>query len=492
MKNTKSFILVGIVLAAICHVYTVQSMEKPAPATYKISTIRNDSSKPVAFRVQSDKKVSFNQVLNPQASFNYGQAVPQGEYIVLIYLAKKGANWTLKSRPDGQLGWVKDGKPMEKGIALSPSFSLRITEDNVELMPSEAPAAPAPMAAAAAAPEVVPAFVSQEEKGELFQAINAGDLDKLRALIAKKVDLRKPSKDSGHYPLSAATTADIPYAKKYAVFKMLLNAGASPDDIDYASGMRPLHYAAKIGSLAMVEEILKASALNPDALGGEKLRSPSSIAVQSHREGIITPSLARKYIASQKEFDKELPEAVKELQAKEQSRPTTDEVIAILKALRKALRVREGESMQGSFDKGGAFRGLDLAYIINNVLLVSDPERQELLKAIGARVTPEKREATMSEITDLIELVKKLNEKYPRNLIGTRVDMVVWALEAAKHDDRARSAFNKLRIAMALLAKVSEVTKDPVALEKIQKMLHDIALDYKKDAEGNEKEAGKI
>ena len=227
-------------------------------------------------------------------------------------------------------------------------------------------------------------------------------------------------------------------------------------------------------------------------LAEKKLRSPSSIAVQSHREGIITPSLARKYIASQKEFDKELPEAVKELQAKEQSRPTTDEVIAILKALRKALRVREGESMQGSFDKGGAFRGLDLAYIINNVLLVSDPERQELLKAIGARVTPEKREATMSEITDLIELVKKLNEKYPRNLIGTRVDMVVWALEAAKHDDRARSAFNKLRIAMALLAKVSEVTKDPVALEKIQKMLHDIALDYKKDAEGNEKEAGKI
>ncbi len=488
MKSTGSFILVGMALAAIYHVYTVQAMEKPAPALYKISTIQNDSSKPVAFRVQSDKKVSFNQVVNSKASFNYGQAIPQGEYIVFIYLAKKGAQWTLKSRPDGQLGWVKDGKPLEKGIAWTPAFSLRLTEDAIELVPSEGSAAPAPMAAAAAAPAVAP-FISQEEKAELFQAINAGDLDKLRALIAKKVDLRKPSKESGHYPLSAAITADIPYAQRYAVFKMLLNAGASPDDIDYASGMRPLHYAAKIGSLAMVEEILKASVLNPDALAGEKLRSPSSIAVQSHREGIITPSLARKHIVSQEEFNKELPEAIKELQAKEQSRPTTDQVIAILKALRKALRVREGESMQGSFDKGGAFRGLDLAYIINNVLLVSDPERQELLKAIGARVTPEKREATMSEITDLINLVKNLNEKYPRGVIGNRVDMVVWALEAAKHDDRARSAFNKLRIAMALLAKVSEVTKDPIALEKIQKMLHDIALDYKKDAEGEEKES---
>ena len=153
---------------------------------------------------------------------------------------------TVSSPAFAMWGWFTKKKEVAPATA-APTTEATISavepEEQEEVLVESAEEVPATVSAEESeseyvAPEVEKialggaAFARQKEMA-LIVAINTGDVDKVKQLIAEKVEVKKPFKllfYAGQTPLEVILANDTP--KKFEIAELLLNAGANEEDLN--------------------------------------------------------------------------------------------------------------------------------------------------------------------------------------------------------------------------------------------------------------------
>lgn len=114
--------------------------------------------------------------------------------------------------------------------------------------------------------------------GDLFHAVEIGNYEKVKELIARSVDVNERNTD-GATPLFAAALAD-----DLAIARLLIESGANPNAVTNA-GATPLSSAASSGKAAVVELLIDSGA-NVEAKTAESFTPMMSAAQNGHR-GVV-------------------------------------------------------------------------------------------------------------------------------------------------------------------------------------------------------------
>ena len=107
--------------------------------------------------------------------------------------------------------------------------------------------------------------------------------------------------------------------------------------------------------------------------------------------------------------------------------------------------------------------GRTLDYYINNIELISEPERINLLRAVGAPRESEKPRVIQYSETNLpfaIQMLEKLAGGLEQFGLKPKIMKTIWTIQIAQRESNRIRKSNILRVAMALLSNVKEEIKN--------------------------------
>lgn len=263
------------------------------------------------------------------------------------------------------------------------------------------------------------------------------------------------------------------------VINALLAAGARTDILDNG-GLSVLHGAARSGSLATIKLLLDNGAqrlINHEGRQ-DKGRTPLMEAIRAARDAITHVDLENKDISNQAEFEKALTEAIDQLKDKEARKLSTNQIVAVINLLK---RYGANTNMVDAL-------GHTADYYINEVQLISDAERIQLLQALNFPVT--NRIIIKYQLSDLPQAIVRLQNlqaKLGIPVVTRKIQMLIWAILAAQRESNRDRQYNILQIGMALIAKIKELIKEAIPdkarfneleneLNNIRTILRDTAL----------------
>lgn len=233
------------------------------------------------------------------------------------------------------------------------------------------------------------------------------------------------------------------------VIKLLISKGANVNH--NAHGISILHNAARGGSEEIIKLILDSGAKNSINAEGaqDKGRTPLAEAIRASRDAIIHVDLENNSTATRAEFPKLLAEAITELHNKEQKKLSTDQLIKIINLFKKyGARTDMADALGNKLD-----------YYINEVQLVSDAERAQLLQALNFKLTPRTIKYTIADLPQAIRGLENLRDVISTPATVQKISMVIWTLQEVQRTSNTQAQYDMLRVAMALLSKVKEVAK---------------------------------
>lgn len=138
MNGIKQSILVSVLLA-LCPFY-LKSMERVP--LFHVTKVRNDSQKPVIFRVEHGAKVIVTKSIDPGNTLVVDAPVPQTSPVKFIIMGRRPVVWTLKTIGGTKFAWEKDNVEVGERRPYESSIGFRITpEETVAIVPTEEAAA---------------------------------------------------------------------------------------------------------------------------------------------------------------------------------------------------------------------------------------------------------------------------------------------------------------------------------------------------------------
>ncbi|GMU19816.1 MAG: hypothetical protein AMXMBFR12_10070 [Candidatus Babeliales bacterium] len=200
-------------------------------------------------------------------------------------------------------------------------------------------------------------------------------------------------------------------------------------------------------------------------------------AMRASADAITHVDLENDTTATLAQFPKLLAEAINQFHAKQDKKLSTNQLIQVINLLKR----------YGAQTHMVDALGKKLDYYINEVQVISDNDRVQLLGALNFPLTPRIIQYTRANLPEAIGRLQQLKEIIPYQEFNHKIDMTIWSMQDAYKDANASSAHDKLRIAMALLSKVKEIAKNAIqdatffydienALNDIRTILRDAAL----------------
>ena len=119
--------------------------------------------------------------------------------------------------------------------------------------------------------------------------------------------------------------------------------------------------------------------------------------------------------------------------------------------------------------------------------LIPENDRRALLQALGFPITPRIIKYTDKDFPEALQRLDSLKQLLQQYGLGQKVSMVIWTVQQAAQESNRTTKFNLTRIAMGILSKVKELTKEKVgdsqffkdievAIDQIRTILRDAAL----------------
>ena len=162
-----------------------------------------------------------------------------------------------------------------------------------------------------------------------------------------------------------------------------------------------------------------------------------------------------------------LQNAIDDLRKKVDKKLSTDEIIAIINLLR-------GSGANSDIVDAVGNR---LDYYINTVQLITENERKALLRALGLPDAGRVIRYNDKDLPLAIEKLKALDEIVDA---GHKIQTIIWTIDAAQGTRDSQRKYDILRLAMALLAKLKEDTKEsiknPALFASVERSINDIRL----------------
>lgn len=261
------------------------------------------------------------------------------------------------------------------------------------------------------------------------------------------------------------------------VIKFLIAKGANVNHS--AQGITVLHNAARGGNIEIIQLLFNNNAQNSIHSEGhqDKGRTPLQEAIRASADAITHVDLENNTTATQEQFPGLLAEAIKQFHEKQEKKLSTNQLIQVINLLKR----------YGAQTHMVDALGKKLDYYINEVQVISDNDRVQLLGALNFPLTPRIIQYTRANLPEAIGRLQQLKEIIPHQEFNHKIDMTIWSMQDAYKDANASSAHDKLRIAMALLSKVKEIAKNAIqdatffydienALNGIRTILRDAAL----------------
>ena len=262
------------------------------------------------------------------------------------------------------------------------------------------------------------------------------------------------------------------------VIRALLSHGARLDILDN-NGLSVLHGGARSGNTGILQLLLNSGAqqfINHEG-SQDKGRTPLMEAIRASRDAIIHIDLENQDITNQAAFEKALNAAIDQLKKKEEKKLATVEIIQTIQLLKR----------YGANTNITDTLGHTPDYYINEVQLVSEQERINLLQALSAPITSRVIKYQQSDLPRAIASIQNLQTMLPSPELAHKAQMLIWTIQAAQREPSKTRQYDILRIGMALIAKIKEVIKDVVKdkalfadieneLNKTRTILRDTAL----------------
>ncbi len=350
-----------------------------------------------------------------------------------------------------------------------------------------------------------------------------GNLNKVKEWLAKGVNInarypyKKDDKKSGQTALIAAARsahaqvvnflldkganteiADVSGLTPVAWAAIQLNRGAPDAQSNYLNiigalkvnganlrskdinGITVLHHAAAAGDPTIIQYLHDKGAWNDINEPGskDKGRTPIAEAVRASQDAIVhVQEFEDKDFASPAALETALNKAIEALHKKVEKKLSTEQIIATVSLLKDL----------GANSQVVDALGNTLDYYINEVQLISEPERKGLLKALGLPEGHRIIHYTENDLPEAKWLLKVLDGLLQQYKVGNKVDIIIWTIQAAEKEHDPKSKYDILRLAMALISKLKEQTKEKVQdleyfkdiedrINKIRVILRDAAL----------------
>lgn len=237
------------------------------------------------------------------------------------------------------------------------------------------------------------------------------------------------------------------------VINALLSKGARLDIFDN-TGLSILHGATRAGNINIIKLLLNVGAKNIINHEGaqDKGRTPVAEALRAARDAIIHVDLENQNIDNKAAFASSLNEAIEQLKKKETKKLATVEIINVINLLKQnGARTNITDAL-----------GHTLDYYINEVQLISDAERAQLLQALGYPITSRVIKYNQAHLPQAIEGLKNLRTLIQSPVLFTKINMLIWTIEAAQQESNQTRKYDILRIGMAFVAKIKEILKTSV------------------------------
>lgn len=312
-----------------------------------------------------------------------------------------------------------------------------------------------------------------------WEAARKGDLEMLKRQITQHPNwLDAQEVKSGLTPLAWAVIQldkSRPEQSYFNIVKWLVDNGANVNAKDL-QGQTVLHKAIHGGNLQIINYLLvKGAQRDVNSATQEKGRTPLAEALRSSQDAIIRLSIENQNFNTAGELEKALSAALKELAQKKSKKLSTQTIIEIINLLRK-----NGASTN-LLDEAGH----SPAHYINEVQLVSEPERVALLRALAEPITPRTIGYSENDLPEAIKRLRDLDDMLKDADLSNKITMVIWTIQAAQKERNRDTKSNMIRIAMALLAQVKQMVKEKKeqifkdvepAIDAIRTILRDAAL----------------
>lgn len=292
----------------------------------------------------------------------------------------------------------------------------------------------------------------------LGMAAGNGQVEAVKFLLAQGANPNLQD-NGGLTPLAWATFAlnQQKTEKDYIdVINALLQAGARIDIFDN-NGLSILHGAARSGNTGIIKLLLDRGArplVNHEG-SAEKGRTPIAEALRASRAAIIHVDLENQDIVSQAAFAQALEEAIAQLKKKEARKLFTAEIIEVINLLK----------AYGAKTNTLDALGHSLDYYIDQVQLISEAERKQLLDALNIAPKPRPVTAQKSDLVHVIDGLENFKSLIQQiaPVLARKIQMLIWTIQAAQKEVNPGRQYDLLRIGMALIAKIKELLKDIVA-----------------------------
>lgn len=288
------------------------------------------------------------------------------------------------------------------------------------------------------------------QKKSTWQAAQTDDFKTLDELLKKNPEWVEGKDRNGLTPLAWAVIKD-----NFGIIRWLIdkkNADVNSKD----NNEEPiLHKAVRSRNIRTVQYLLDHGAKKSINITNNKGRTPLAEALRASKDGIIHLGIEEADLPIQKEFLAALREALTELATKESTRLSHAELIELINLL-----IRNG-AHKNPMDA----TGLTTDYYINEVQLVSEPERSALLRAIGAPEKPRIIQDNEKNLPAAIKLLKSLSDNYLKKFTS-KIDNLIWTIQEAQKESNCTRKYNLLRIAMGLLSKIKELIHNDTGISQ--------------------------
>ncbi len=299
---------------------------------------------------------------------------------------------------------------------------------------------------------------TKDNRTALGAAARTGQYDVVKFLLDLKASLDIPDA-LGLTPLAWAATqlnkAKPGMREKYEkIVKVLLDKGANVLARDN-NGVTILHKAAGGGNPEIIRFLLASgAAADINAEGSkEKGRTPIGEALRASQDALVhVQEFEAKDFATAAELEHALVEALHKLNEKVENKLSTDEIVASIALLRR----------EGAESNVVDALGNKLDCYINEVHLISESERRALLKALGLPDTGRVIRYTEKDLPMAIERLKILDGLLQQFGVGNKVQIIIWTIQAAQKEHDPVRKYSILRLALALISKLKEETKEKV------------------------------
>lgn len=330
------------------------------------------------------------------------------------------------------------------------------------------------------------ASISQPDKEgntALAQAAKNGHFDVVKYLADTLIAQKKPNEisqkdNSGQTPLMWATLAlDKTKTKDYEnITNFLIKVEPRTLLIRDKDGLTPIHTAARSGNSTILDGIATnanklffTSYLINDQGAEKKGRTPLAEAVRASKHGIIHLDLENQTFQTPQEYFNALKapqQGIAQFLYKEKNKLTTQQIVDEIKVLRKLHAIPSIPDASGH----------TLDYYINNVLVIPEAERIQLLQALGFSVTPRVIKAPSDN--DIITAIKSLMELFKQTNIP-QVQLAAWTISHARQTQDQTTKLILFKIAMGMIAAAKEKVADKTLenkFDEIRTMVRDAAL----------------